>query len=158
MPNVPNPALAGTEMSPRIRIVCVDDNDLVCGAMERKFSGNPAFEWCGALPDAHELVDRIVEIKPDVLLLDLCMPGPDPLEQVPKIIRAVPECRVIVLSGVVSPTLVERAFKAGARAYLSKADASAEIVDAVERTAAGERALGTEVRMVIRASAVESGR
>lgn len=129
-----------------IRVLCVDDNELVCAALERKFSGATGFEWCGALPDASTLVRRALECRPHVVLMDLDMPGLDPLSQVRSLGQAVPGCRVVVLSGLLTESLVERALAAGAAGYLSKAASSQEIVEAVERAAAGEVVLSAEVR------------
>lgn len=131
-----------------IRVLCVDDNQLVCDALERKFAGLDGFHWCGALPDAGLLTQRALEVRPHVVLLDMDMPGPDALEEMQRLLKVMPECRVIVLSGLLTETLVERALSSGASGYLSKAAASSEIVDAVERAAAGETVLGMEVRIV----------
>jgi two-component system response regulator DesR len=130
-----------------IRVLCVDDNELVCGALQRKFAGAQGFEWCGALPDASTLIPRALELRPNVVLMDMDMPGPDPLSQVRRLGEALPGCRVVVLSGLLTETLVDRALASGAAGYLSKAASSSEIVEAVERAAAGEIVLGTEVRM-----------
>jgi two-component system response regulator DesR len=138
-----------------IRILCVDDNELVCGALQRKFAGTSGFEWCGALPDASVLVPRALECRPHVVLMDMDMPGPDPLGEVRRLGGVLPECRVLVLSGLLTASLVERALAAGAGGYLSKAAASSEIVDAVERAAAGEMVLSPEVRMYYAASGRE---
>jgi two-component system response regulator DesR len=132
-----------------IRVLCVDDNELVCGALQRKFSDNPGFEWCGALPDAAMLVPRAMECRPHVVLLDMDMPGPDPLGELRRLGQSLPACRVVVLSGLLTASLVDRAVAAGATGYLSKAATSAEIVDAVERAAAGEVVMGQEVRVCL---------
>jgi two-component system invasion response regulator UvrY len=135
-------------MTPRpIHILCVDDNELVCGALERKFAGDDDFVWCGSLPDATDLLAKVADCNAHVVLLDLDMPGPDPLAEAGKLIRAMLQCRVVVLSGRYSETLVERALAIGAAGYLSKAEASSEIIEAVHKAAAGEVVLGHEVRI-----------
>jgi DNA-binding NarL/FixJ family response regulator len=135
---------------PPIRILCVDDNELVCQALERKFAGLDGFEWCGSLGDAADLVQRTVECEADVVLLDVDMPGPDALSCIPLIQKARPECRVVVLSGMLTQALVDKALDAGASGYLSKADSSGEIIEAVRRVAEGEIVFSPEVRVVCR--------
>jgi DNA-binding NarL/FixJ family response regulator len=131
-----------------IRILCVDDNDLVLGALERKFAALPGFEWCGTLPDASGLLAQSQACRPHVVLLDLDMPGPDALSQVRELRRSLPQCRVLVLSGMLTEAIVERAVDAGAWGYVSKGEASGEIIDAVRRVAAGQFVLSREVQMV----------
>lgn len=131
-----------------IRILCVDDNELVCGALERKFTTDRGFEWCGSLPDASRLLEWAKEHRPNVVLLDVDMPGPDPVVVLRKLSTSLPEVRTVVLSGHISQSLLDRVFAAGAWGYLSKGDDSTTIVDSVRRVASGEFVLGPEVQVV----------
>jgi CheY-like chemotaxis protein len=132
-----------------IGVMAVDDNELVRDALERKFSGLDGFRWCGSLGCADSLMDEVRKRRPHILLLDLDMPGSDPLSAIPRLTKVDPVLRVIVLSGFVKPALVERVLAAGASGYLSKADAHAELADAVERAFKGQTVLGTEVRHIL---------
>jgi DNA-binding NarL/FixJ family response regulator len=91
------------------RVLCVDDNELVRDALERKFRGMPEILWCGCLPDVSNLVARAAEARANVVLLDLEMPGPDPLVAPRRLTRSLPQCRVLVLSGTATESLVDRA-------------------------------------------------
>jgi PAS domain-containing protein len=132
-----------------IGVMAVDDNELVRDALERKFSGLDGFRWCGSLGCADSLMDEVRKRRPHILLLDLDIPGSDPLTAIPRLGKVDPVLRVIVLSGLLTPALIERALAAGAAGYLSKADAHVELADAVERAFRGETVLGTEVRHVL---------
>lgn len=77
------------------------------------------------------------------------MSGPDPLSEMKRLLEALPQCRVIVLSGQMNESLMDRALGNGAAGYLSKAEASTEIIEAVEQAAAGAVVLGSEVRMAV---------
>jgi two-component system invasion response regulator UvrY len=83
-----------------------------------------------------------------VVLLDLDMPGRDTLEVIRELAAADPSVRVVVLSGLLNPPLVNRVLAAGAWGYLSKGETSGEIVEAVRRVASDEPVLGPEARTV----------
>src|SRR5262249_30063112 len=88
---------------------------------------------------ADEAVERLGVTRPDVLLLDVVMPGRSGVEAMPDLEAASPETRVLVLSMQDDPTYVRRAFAAGASGYLLKEAADAELVQALREVAAGRR-------------------
>ena len=130
-----------------VRIMCVDDNDLVCDALQRKFTDLDGFEWVGRLPDASGLMDAARASRPHVILMDLDMPGPKALEAIKRLAEALPSSRVLVLSGLLTPQLVDQVFEAGAWGYLSKDVSSPQIIDAARRVAAGDTVQSFEVQM-----------
>ncbi len=135
-------------MDAPIRIMSVDDNQLVREALERRFTATEGFEWCGALPDARGLLARAREWRADLILLDLEMPGPDPFAAIKSLARRLPGAKVVVLSGSVTPGLVAKALGAGACGFLSKADEVRAMVEVVHEVAAGKVETGPEVRAV----------
>lgn len=135
-------------MDAAIRIMSVDDNQLVREALERRFTATEGFEWCGALPDARGLLARARDWRADLILLDLEMPGPDPFAAIRRLARRLPGAKVVVVSGSVTPGLVAKALGAGARGYLSKADEGRAMVEVAQEVAAGKVQTGPEVRAV----------
>jgi DNA-binding NarL/FixJ family response regulator len=84
-------------------------------------------------------VFEALEHKPDVVLLDIVMPGKSGIEAMPALLQAVPEAKVLVLSMQDDPRYVREAFEAGASGYVLKEAADTEVVGAVRAVAAGER-------------------
>jgi two-component system response regulator NreC len=84
-------------------------------------------------------VFEALETKPDVVLLDVMMPGKTGIEGLPALLQAVPDAKVLVLSMQDDPRYVREAFEAGASGYVLKEAADTEVVGAVRAVAAGER-------------------
>ena len=87
--------------------------------------------------NANEAVFRAIEHKPDVLLIDVTMPGESGIEAIPKLLEASPASKVLVLSMHDDPRYVREAFAAGASGYVLKEAADTEVVAAIREVAAG---------------------
>jgi DNA-binding NarL/FixJ family response regulator len=129
----------------QIRVLCVDDNPLVADAVATRLTLAGGFRWLGHLTGAEGLGDAVARERPDVILMDLDMPGEDPFEAIRVLSATQPDVRVLILSGHVRSELIDRAIEAGAWGYLSKSDGVDTLVSAIERVAAGEFVLGPEV-------------
>jgi DNA-binding NarL/FixJ family response regulator len=127
-----------------VRVLCVDDNELVADAIARALRERTDMSWLGWLPDVRELRSTVDRLSPDVILLDIDMPHGDSFKALQELTLEVPDTRVIMLSGYVRRELVERALEAGAMGYISKNDAPRVILDGIARVAAGELILGPE--------------
>ena len=132
-----------------IRVMCVDDNEWIAEAIERKLRRSPGYAWAGWLPSADDFPDAVCERRPDVLLLDIDMPGRDAFEAIGLVGGQCPEVRVVMLSGHVRLDLINRAFEAGAWGYVAKTQDLAELLEAVRRVAAGEVVMSPEVQAVL---------
>src|SRR5690349_1075379 len=132
-------------MSDRIRVLCVDDNQLLAHAVERRLSMEPGLEWVGWLSEAAQLLEQIDTLKPDIVLLDLDMPGSDPFELLQTVTPKYPKTRVIIFSGYVRRDYVDRAIESGAWGYVSKNAGVDELLSAIRQVAAGEFVLTSEV-------------
>ena len=130
-------------MSGSIGVLCVDDNRFVAEALEEKLSTADGYRWLGHLMDADGLFDHVKRLKPDVVLLDIDMPGPDPFAALQEITTKCPDVAVLILSGYVRPELIDRAIDAGASGYLSKGDGADSLLSDIRRAAQGEFVLGT---------------
>ena len=122
-----------------IRVLVVDDHSVVRSGLRRVLDAEPDIETVGEAPNAERAVFEAMEHKPDVVLMDVVMPGKSGIEGTPAVLQAVPETRVLVLSMQDDPRYVREAFEAGASGYVLKEAADTEVVAAVRAVAAGDR-------------------
>lgn len=132
-------------MSKRIRVLCVDDHAFLVDGLKARFALEPDLEMVGRLPSADTLVQEVKRLKPDIVLLDIEMPGADPFEAIEDIKRQESDTRVIMLSAYVRDHYVSAAFKAGAWGYYSKGDDADSIVEGIRKVDRGEFAFGPKV-------------
>lgn len=129
-----------------VSVLCVEDNSHVAQAIAAKLRGSGGFEWRGQLDCADELVEHAARERPAVILLDLDMPGVNPLDAAAELVKRRPDCRVIVFSGHVTQGLFDRAVESGVWGYVSKNDGEDALIDGIRRVMAGEFAMSAEVR------------
>jgi two-component system invasion response regulator UvrY len=141
-----------------IRVVCVEDNQLVSGAIARKLDGREGFEWLGSAETREAFLKLIDETSPTVVCMDFAMPGQDPFVMMEDLASRHPECRVLFLSGYVTHECIERAISAGAWGYLSKGDDPRIIVESIQRVAAGSFVLGDIARQHYRGAVPARGK
>ena len=132
-------ARGGGSRSMSVRIVVVDDHAVVRTGLRLMLDAETDFEVVGEAGDAHAAVFEVRAQKPDVILLDVVMPGESGIEALPKLKHEAPDARVLVLSMQDDPRYVREAFAAGADGYVLKEAADAEVVAAVREIAAGGR-------------------
>jgi two-component system, NarL family, response regulator NreC len=121
-----------------IRVLVVDDHAIVRTGLRRVLDAEEGIETVGEAPNAERAVFEAMEHRPDVVLMDVVMPGKSGIEGMPALLRAVPDTKVLVLSMQDDPRYVREAFEAGASGYVLKEAADAEVADAVRAVAAGE--------------------
>jgi DNA-binding NarL/FixJ family response regulator len=121
-----------------LRVLVVDDHEMFSEALSLLFGRQPGIELVAALPAGEEAVARCRDEAPDVVLMDVDLPGMDGIEATRRIRAASPGTRVVVLSAMESPTLIVSAMAAGASGYVSKTRAADDLVAVVRRAAAGE--------------------
>ena len=129
-----------------IRILCVDDNFLVAEGIKIRLNLAGGFEWVGQLPDADRLIEQVQQAQPDVVLLDLDMPGKDAFMAMRELADAAPDVRTIVISGHVRSELVDKAVEAGAWGYISKSEGPETIVAAIRQVVNGQFVVGPDVK------------
>jgi DNA-binding NarL/FixJ family response regulator len=123
----------------RIRVLVVDDHAVVRTGLRRILDAEKDIETVGEAPNAERALYEALELKPDVVLLDVVMPGKSGIEAMPSLLKAVPDLKVLVLSMQDDPRYVREAFEAGASGYVLKEAADTEVVGAVRAVAGGER-------------------
>jgi two-component system response regulator NreC len=120
-----------------IEIVVVDDHAVVRSGLRLLLEAEDDMAVVAEAGDAREAVFEVRAHRPDVILLDVVMPGESGIEAVPKLLHEAPDAKVLVLSMQDDPNYVRQAFAAGASGYVLKEAADAEVVDAIRKVAAG---------------------
>ena len=122
-----------------IRVLVVDDHAVVRAGLRRVLDAESDIETVGEAANADRAVFEAIEHKPDVVLMDVMMPGKSGIEGMPALLQAVPDAKVLILSMQDDPRYVQEAFDAGASGYVLKEAADTEVVAAVRAVAGGER-------------------
>jgi two-component system, NarL family, response regulator NreC len=122
-----------------IKVVLVDDHAVVRSGLRLLLDGQEDVEVVGEAGNAKDAVFRVRALKPDVILLDMVMPGESGLEVLPKLLKESAGTKVLVLSMQDDPSYVREAFAAGASGYVLKEAADEEVVSAVREIAGGGR-------------------
>ena len=120
-----------------IRVVVVDDHAVVRSGIKLLLDRHYDIEVVGEAGNAQDAVFRVRELTPDVILLDLVMPGEGGIEVLPKLLKEASGAKVLVLSMQDEPSYVREAFAAGASGYVLKEAADEEVVNAVREIAGG---------------------
>ena len=124
-----------------IKVLCVDDSPDIARLMHMSIDAEPDLSSVGFLLTADDLVDEVARSKPNVVLLDLTMPGKSPLAALGELNEAHPETKTIVYSGYDDEESITRAVDSGAWGYVSKHHDLKAILDAIRRVAGGELVL-----------------
>ena len=122
-----------------IRAVVVDDHAVVRSGIKLLLDREDDIEVVGEAGSAKDAVFRARALKPDVILLDVVMPGESGIDVLPNLLKESRETKVLVLSMQDDPSYVREAFAAGARGYVLKEAADEEVVAAVREIANGGR-------------------
>jgi two-component system response regulator NreC len=122
-----------------ISVLVCDDHALVRSGLRRLLEAEQQFAVVGEAADAEQAIARVAELRPDVLLLDVVLPGRSGIEAIPDLLAAAPDTKILALSMQDDPSYVRQAFAAGAHGYLLKEAADADLVQAIQDVAAGHR-------------------
>src|SRR5881409_395843 len=126
------------------RILLVDDHPLTRSALAGLLQQH-GFDVVGEAADGESAIARAAELSPDLVLLDLSMPGLDGLSALPRLRDAAPECEVVVLTASGTEENLLQAIRAGAAGYLLKTEPPERIASFLDAVANGEAALSGAV-------------
>lgn len=124
-----------------IRVLIVDDHAVVRQGLSILLETRPDIQVVGEAADGESAVLQARSLTPDVILLDLIMPGLDGVATLRKLRQAGVKARVLVLTSSVEDQLIKQALQEGADGYLLKASRMNEVLGAIERVAAGQSVL-----------------
>jgi two-component system, NarL family, response regulator LiaR len=128
-----------------IRVVFVDDHEMVRIGVSAYLSAQPDIEVVGEAADGKKGVELALELRPDIILMDLVMKEMDGIEATRQIIEAWPEAKVIIVTSFLDDEKVYPALEAGATSYMLKTSKADEIANAVRATYHGQSVLEPEV-------------
>src|SRR5205814_1116967 len=114
------------------RIFVADDHEVVRRGLCSLLTSRSGWEICGEAGDGREAVERVAQLKPDIVILDIGMPALNGLEAARQIMRNDPHQKVVILSIMDSEQVIQEALKAGAKAYILKSDGAKDLIVAVE--------------------------
>ena len=135
-----------TGVSELIKIVLVDDQELILSALTSVLNGDPGLEVAGSCKSAEEALGMIKVENPDVVMTDLDMPGMGGLELIKRISEDHENTRVLALTTFETNENMRSAMKYGASAFLSKGSTALDIVAAVKLVASGEVVMSPKTR------------
>ncbi len=138
-----------------IRVLLVDDHKLFRVGLRRMLDDLKGVQVIGEAEDGEQAVRLAREQRPNVVLMDLIMPGIGGLEAIRRIARLQLDIHVVVLSACDQPPFPVQALKAGASGYISKGASTAELGTAIKRAFVGKRYLGADIAQALAVSSFE---
>ncbi|MDR7002469.1 NarL family two-component system response regulator LiaR [Neobacillus niacini] len=128
-----------------IRVLFVDDHEMVRIGVSAYLSAQPDIDVVGEADNGKRGVELALELRPDIILMDLVMKEMDGIEATRQIIEQWPEAKVIIVTSFLDDEKVYPALEAGATSYMLKTSKASEIADAVRATYHGQSVLEPEV-------------
>ena len=134
--------------APTTKVMLVDDVPLVLESIRHLL--DPYFTIVGAVQDSAEIMTRAFESRPDVILLDACMPGLSGFAATKQLKKLLPTVKVILVTMLTESIFISEAFRAGASGYVLKQSASEELRAAIDSVLANERFLSMKIDPEVR--------
>ncbi len=132
-------------MTQVLRLVLADDHEVTRTGFVSLLAGHPQFDVVGQACNGQEAVELCEQLLPDIVILDIRMPVLNGLGAARTLQQRLPALKVVIFTMDDSPDHLEAAMNAGAVGYLLKDASRAEVIDALQRVAAGEEALNNAV-------------
>src|SRR5262249_25435545 len=133
--------VCASEGGDMLRIVLADDHEVVREGLRALLDSVPDFSVVGEESDGLRVADLVDNLKPDVLVVDLMMPGLGGLEVTRRVAERTPGTRIVILSMHADPAYVLEGLHNGASAYVLKDASSASLIEALREAVAGRRYL-----------------
>jgi DNA-binding NarL/FixJ family response regulator len=127
------------------RILLVDDHEVVRLGLKSLLERHPQFEIVGEASSAREAIEQAAALEPDVVVMDIRLPGTSGIEACEQIVDDYPDIKVIMLTSYAEDEMLFSAIRAGASGYVLKQIASEELVKAIEAVGRGEALLDPAV-------------
>jgi DNA-binding NarL/FixJ family response regulator len=127
------------------KILIVDDHEVVRLGLKALLEHHPQFEVIGEAGDAKDAVEQVGALLPDVVLMDIRLPGASGIEACQEIIRRYPKTRIIILTSYAEDEMLFSAIRAGASGYVLKQIGGEDLIKALEAVSRGEALLDSAV-------------
>ena len=121
-----------------IRILIADDHGVLRAGLRALLNAEPELEVVGEAGDGDEALRLATQLRPDVLLLDISMPGPGGIEVTRRVKQALPDTRVLILTVHEDESLLREAIQAGAAGYIIKRAVESELINAIQAVWRGD--------------------
>jgi len=121
----------------QVRILIVDDHEVMRLGMRNLLESRSDWSICGEAADGRQAIEKALQLHPDVIIMDITMPGMNGLEAANQIARTQPEIPIILFSLHLSEDVISHFQRDGIRGAVSKGDAARDLVEAVEIILAG---------------------
>ena len=144
-------------MSKKINIILVDDHAVVRAGVRRLLEQEPSFDVIGEAESGEKAYQLFGELNPDVMVMDLSMPGMGGLESIRRILMRDEKARILVLSMHEDLSFANQALKLGAKGYLIKNTLGDDLVKAIEAISQGDIFLSDEIAKKIAVSSIDGG-
>ncbi len=125
-------------MAENVNILIADDHSVVRAGLRALLERNDRFHIIGEAETGEEAVEKAIDLRPDVVVLDIRMPGLSGIQACRQIVESVDGCRVIMLTAYAEDELLFAAIQAGASGYVLKRIGDNQLVEAVEQVSRGE--------------------
>ena len=127
------------------RILLVDDHEVVRLGLKALLARHPKFEVVGEAGSAREAIEKVAELQPSVVVMDIRLPGTSGIEACEEIIQRFPDTRVIMLTSYAEDEMLFSAIRAGASGYMLKQIGGEDLIRALEAVGRGEALLDPAV-------------
>lgn len=144
-------------MSKKINIILVDDHAVVRAGVRRLLEQEPLFDVIGEAESGEKAYQLFGELNPDVMVMDLSMPGMGGLEAIRRILMRDEKAKILVLSMHEDLSFANQALKLGAKGYLIKNTLGDDLVKAIEAISQGNIFLSDEIAKKIAVSSIDGG-
>ena len=136
-------------MTKKIKVLIADDHALMRMGLKALLETQPDIETIGEASDGSEAVRKARKLLPDVIIMDILMPGTDGIEATRQITDALPDVKILILTTSTSSDDLNRAIQAGAAGAVLKSEANKRLLSAIRAIAKGASAISSEVRTMI---------
>jgi DNA-binding NarL/FixJ family response regulator len=146
----------------KYRVLVVDDHPIVRQGLALLIDQQPDLVVCGSAEEGHSALASIASLRPDIVILDISLPGPDGIDLLKTIRTTDPDLPVLVLSMHAESVYAERALRAGANGYIMKQEATDNVLDALRRILrhevyVSERIANTMLRQLVSGARIPGG-
>jgi NarL family two-component system response regulator LiaR len=141
---------------PKIRVLLVDDHAVVRSGLSKFLMVNNDMEMAGEAADGSEAIQMVAAYHPDVILMDLLMPGMDGISATREIHQRYPQVKIIALTSFSEQNMVQGALLAGAIGYLQKNVTAVELANAIRSAYVGRMTLSSEAAQALAHSATQA--
>jgi two-component system, NarL family, response regulator DevR len=132
-----------------IRLLIVDDHEMVREGLKAMLSAEPDFTIVGEASSAEQALDAVARLRPDVVLLDVRLPGASGIEVCRAVTERFPECAVIFLTTFTDDSLVAQCIQAGARGFIVKDIERFDLKRSIRAVARGEAAIDSKAAVAV---------